>query len=521
MPNKSIELTPEELKTLLERVKAAVSEEDYEIIKDMTEIIQAMSQVVDQKAASVKRLLKQLFGQKSEKKKDVLNDQDNEEEPDHKPDEPRKKPKGHGRNGASAYTGAKRVQINHENLKHGEFCPLCLKGKVYRKSPGIVIRIVGSPPLGGTIYEMEKLRCNLCGETFTAKPPEDIGEKKYDETATAIIALLKYGNGFPFYRLEQLQKSLGVPVPATTQWDLLENSSSSAKPAYSELLRQAAQGDLFHIDDTTGKVLSLMKEGETENGRKGIFTTGILSKMEDWMAVLYFTGRNHAGENIDELLQKRLQGLSPPQLMCDALSRNIPKVLEVILSNCLTHGRRNFVDIINAFPDECRHVIEVLADVYHNDEIAKDKSMSPQERLAFHQAESRPLMDDLYTWFEQQLDEKKAEPNSGLGKAIAYMMKHWTPLTRFLEIPGAPLDNNICERALKKSIIHRKNSLFYKTQNGANVGDMFMSLIQTCNMAQENPFDYLVALQKNASEVKENPAKWLPWNFRHAIPSPN
>ena len=187
-------------------MKAAVSEEDYEIIKDMTEIIQAMSQVVDQKAASIKRLLKQLFGQKSEKKKDMLNDQDNED----KPDTPKKKPKGHGRNGASAYPGAKKVQVKHEKLKHGESCPLCLKGKVYRKSPGIAIRIMGSPPLGGTLYEMEKLRCNLCGETFTAKLPEDIGEKKYDDTATAIIALLKYGNGFPFYRLAQLQKDLGV-----------------------------------------------------------------------------------------------------------------------------------------------------------------------------------------------------------------------------------------------------------------------------------------------------------------------
>ena len=287
------------------------------------------------------------------------------------------------------------------------------------------------------------------------------------------------------------------------------------------MLKQAAQGELFHSDDTTAKVLSLMKEGKTENGRKGIFTTGILSKMEDRMAVLYFTGRNHAGENIDDLFQRRLQGLSPPQLMCDALSRNIPKVLEVILSNCLTHGRRNFVDIIDAFPDECRHVIKVLADVYHNDEMAKDKSMSPQERLTFHQAESKPLMDDLYTWFKQQLDEKRVEPNSGLGKAIAYMMKHWAPLTRFLEIPGAPLDNNICERALKKSIIHRKNSLFYKTQNGADVGDMFMSLIQTCNMAKENPFDYLVALQQNASVVAENPEKWLPWNFRQSTLTPN
>ena len=541
---KTIELSPEDLQALLERVKTVVSEEDYEIIKAMTEALQAMSQVVDQKAASIKRLLKQLFGHKSEKKKvvfdDSKNDQDGEKgsdpenkpddpDPENKPDEPdpkkkkepEKKPKGHGRNGVSAYPGAKKIQVNHESLKHGDPCPECLIGKVYRKSPGIVIRIVGSPPLEGTIYEAEKLRCNLCGETFTAKLPEDIGEQKYDETAAAIIALLRYGNGFPFYRLEQFQKNLGVPAPAATQWDLIKILVLLANPAYLEMLKQAAQGELFHIDDTTAKVLSIMKEGETENGRKGMFTTGILSKMEDRMAVLYFTGRNHAGENIDELLRKRLQGLSPPQLMCDALSRNIPKLLEVILEHCLTHNRRNFVDIIDAFPDECRHVIEILAKVYHNDEIAREKNMSPQDRLEFHQAESKPLMDDLFAWSKQQLDEKRVEPNSGLGKAIAYMMKHWVPLTRFLVIPGAPLDNNICERALKKSIIHRKNSLFYKTQNGADVGDILMSLIQTCNMAHENPFDYLVALQKNASAVAANPEKWLPWNFRQSIPSQN
>ena len=368
---------------------------------------------------------------------------------------------------------------------------------------------------------MEKLRCNLCGEIFTAKPPEDIGTKKYDETASAIIALLKYGNGFPFYRLQQFQADLGVPVPATTQWGLVESLALLIKPAYAEMLEQSAQGDLFYIDDTTGKILSLMKENKTQTGRKGIFTTGILSKMQDQVGVFYFTGRNHAGENIADLLQNRLQGLGPPGLMCDALSRNIPKDLEVILSNCLTHGRRNFVDVIDAFPDECRYVIESLAEVYKKDQIAREKNMSPRERLAFHQDESKSIMDDLHDWFEKQFDEKRAEPNSGLGKAITYMMKHWKALTRFLEIPGAPLDNNICERALKKVIIHRKNSLFYKTTKGAIVGDMFMSLIQTCNMARENAFEYLVALQKNALAVAANPQKWLPWNFRQAISSTN
>jgi len=439
-------------------------------------------------------------------------------------DDSNKKPpkKGHGRNGASAYTGAKKVFVSHESLKHGDPCPECINGKVYRcKIPKIVVRIVGSPPLQGTVYEMEKLRCNLCGEIFTATPPEDLGTQKYDETAAVTIALLKYANGLPFYRLEQLQASLGIPVPASTQWELAQVLGLQIKPLYLEMLRQAAQGRLFHIDDTKGRILSLIKMGETDSGRKGIFTTGILSKMEDRTFVLYFTGRNHAGENLKKLLENRVHGLSTPLLMCDALSRNTSEELAIILSNCLTHGRRNFVDVVSSFPEECEFVIETLAKVYHNDQIAKDKNMTPEQRLAFHQADSKPLMDALYSWLNKQLDEKLVEPNSGLGKAINYMLNHWKALTRFLQIPEAPLDNNICERALKKAIIHRKNSLFYKTEKGAMIGDIFMSLIQTCTMAGENPFDYLLALHKNPSQVTENPGNWLPWNFRQTITSPN
>ena len=147
--------------------------------------------------------------------------------------------------------------------------------------------------------------------------------------------------------------------------------------------------------------------------------------------------------------------------------------------------------------------------------------MSPEERLMFHQIESKPISDDLYDWFNEQFDGKLVEPNSDLGKAINHILKHWKTLTRFLEVLGAPLDNNICERALKRAIIHGKNSLFYKTQTGAETGDMLIILIQTCNMAKENAFEYLVTLQKNPSSVTANPERWQPWNFRGAIPATN
>ena len=139
------------------------------------------------------------------------------------------------------------------------------------------------------------------------------------------------------------------------------------------------------------------------------------------------------------------------------------------MGNCLAHGRRQFVEVVTNFPEECRHVLESLGAVYHNDAQAREQRMSPEERLRFHQEHSRPVMDKLHGWMEAQLSGHKTEPNSGLGKAIQYMLRHWKALTLFLHSAGAPLDNNVCERALKKAILHRKNSLFYKTLNGAQV----------------------------------------------------
>jgi transposase len=104
-----------------------------------------------------------------------------------------------------------------------------------------------------------------------------------------------------------------------------------------------------------------------------------------------------------------------------------------------------------------------------------------------------------------------------LGKAFTYMLKHWDALTLFLKIEGAPLDNNLCEQALKMAIRHRKNSLFYRTLHGAYIGDLFMSLIHTCRLSKVNPLHYLVALQRHSHEVFKNPHEWLPWNYEAAM----
>jgi len=523
---KRIDLNLDQVDALLKRVETgSLQDGDYEIIKAMVETIHLLSQSVDQKAASIRRLLRMLFGERTEKLKDVIKNKDessnSEADAENRTDRSDKpKPKGHGRNAAADYTGAEQIKVPHATLKIGDNCPGCLKGKLYEMNvPKLIVRVTGKAPLQASVYQMQKLRCNLCGDIFTAKTPPGIGEEKYDAASGTMIALLKYGSGLPFNRIEQLQGSLGVPLPASTQWEIADAVANKAAPAFDELIRQAAQGEVLYNDDTGNKILSLIREqlnSEDDPERKGMFTSAILSQGDKGKIALFFTGRNHAGENLAHVLSKRQSGLDPPIQMCDALSRNLPKELKTILANCLTHARRNFVDVLDSFPEQCQFVIEILGKVYKNDQVTKDQNLSAEKRLIYHQTHSQALMDQLKEWLDEQMKEKKVEPNSGLGKAITYMQNHWPALTLFLRVPNAPLDNNLCEQVLKRAILHRKNSLFFKTERGAYVGDLFMTLIHTCSLAKINPFHYLIALQEYSSQVYKNPQCWMPWNYKTA-----
>jgi transposase len=441
--------------------------------------------------------------------------------------------KGHGRNGADAYAAAK-IAVLHESLQPGDPCPKCDKGTVYETGrPGVLVRLVGQAPIEAKIYELQKLRCNLCGVVFTARSPDGVGAAKYDATAGSMIAVLKYGSGMPFHREEKLQASLGIPLPASTQWEIVHAKAERIEPAFAELLRQAAQGDVVYNDDTTVKILELMGQRASEpvlaeespedsanketSDRKGMFTSGIVSSTGERKIALFFSGRKHAGENLADVLAERVKALAAPIQMCDALTRNLPGELETIVAHCLAHGRRRFVEVADRFPEECRFVLESLAVVYHNDAIARQRKLSPSARRRFHQAQSGPTMEKLHLWLGRQLEGRRVEPNSSLGVAISYLLKHWERLTLFLRVPGAPLDNNICERALKRAILHRKNALFYKTCHGAHVGDILMSLIHTCALCGASPFDYLTEVDRHRDELNAAPQSWLPWNYRQTL----
>lgn len=517
-PIEPIDVSVEELERLVDEAgRRTLAAEEQTKLRGVVRTLEALTAMVAQRQTTIDQLRALLLGWRTtEKTKAVLGDpQADTHRQRPSSDNKTGKRKGHGRKGAAAYSTAPRVTVEHPTLKPADRCPHCLKGKVYKLTqPQPVVRIKGQPPLQATVYDLEALRCNGCGELFTPPPPDGADKGKYDETAVSMIAVMKYGGGVPFKRLERLQDQFGVPVPAATAWEMVAQAAASLMPVWEELIRQAAQGELVHNDDTKMKILAFIRQTVD---RTGLFTTGIVSISSGERIALFFTGEKHAGENLADLLTRRAAELVPPIQMCDALSRNAPGSLPVQLANCLAHARRHFVDVADSFPVQCRYVLETLGEVFHNDELARLQALSPDVRLSFHQRQSGPLMDGLFAWCNQQFDLRQVEPNSGLGKAIRYLLNHWPKLTLFLRVPGAPIDNNICERALKKVVLHRKNSLFYRSKNGASVGDLFMSLIYTAELSGANPFHYLTQLLRHSAQVARAPARWLPWNYTHTL----
>jgi len=518
-----------ELTAILDR--ASLSAEERDKLKAALDTLAFLTGEIGTKGMTIERLRRMVFGARTEKTEKIFPAAPKEAGGGSKPSgddnaaasgQPRERRPGHGRNGADSYPSATKVCVVHGTLHHGDRCPECLRGKLYgQPQPAVLVRIRGMAPLVATRYELERLRCNLCGEVFTAQAPQGVGEQKYDHSATAMIALLKYACGLPFHRIEKLQKNLGIPLPAATQWELVSAAANPLTATLHELIRQAAQGEVVHNDDTTMKLLSFgtspFPEDEQSEGRTGVYTTGIVSRVGAHDIALYFTGRRHAGENLARVLAERAAALPPPIQMCDALSHNTAGEFEAIVANCLAHARRQFVEVAPSFPEPCRYVLEALREVYRHDATARAEQMSPDTRLAFHQQHSGPPVRGLQWWLHEQLALRQVEPNSTLGGAVTYMLKHWKKLTLFLHEPGAPLDNNICERALKKAILHRKNSLFYKTENGAAVGDLYMSLTHTAELNHVDPFDYLVHLQRHATQATATPANWMPWNYRDTL----
>lgn len=366
-----------------------------------------------------------------------------------------------------------------------------------------------------TKHFVEKYRCGLCGYRVEAKVPEEWEDKQkvYTPELKTYLALHKFFLAVPYHRMDTYQKMLNVPLPDSTQWNLIESVASCCYPVFNYSKILAANSKIIWNDDTVNRILDVIAENKKkENDSTGMHTTCIMAETEDGHKIaLYLKGTQHSGENVEDILRERDDDKAPIIQMSDALAVNTPATIATIACYCLSHGFRKIEYLDEYFPLPCMSIMKKLGKVFAFD--GNTREMTDDERLAYHIEHSKPIMFALYAQIEDLLSSKDVEPNGELVKALRYFQNHWVELTRFLSVPGAPIDNNIVERALKLAIRVRKNALFYKSRYSAALSGMLISLIYTCTYSNVNPAIYLTALQKNAEAVTKNPQLWMPWNF--------
>ena len=326
----------------------------------------------------------------------------------------------------------------------------------------------------------------------------------------------------------------GRALSASTIFDQCEHLADAFNPVYRALQWAAATSAVFHIDDTTHRILEARpvkrRRGGVERTRSGVYASALLGAVRDdgggrdgadggdteRRVVLYQTNIGHAGEWLEQILVHRPDGLEAPIVMSDALASNRVHDHAVKIASCNAHARRGFVEVASHYPEEVRFALETYQRVWAAETHCTDHGLDPGARLAYHQGHSAEPMATLRAWCERELESGAVEANGTLGQAMGYFLRHYENLTLFLREPAAPIDNNEIERLLKLVVRSRKNSSFYRSEVGAGVADVISSVLGTCHENGLNAFDYLCAVQRHAELVRGEPERWLPWNWQSA-----
>jgi hypothetical protein len=463
------------------------------------------------------------------------------DQPEPKKPDP-KKPRGHGRNGASAYTTAQHFFHKLALGVIGALCEACSLGKMYEYREKIVIRIIGQPLFGAELHHYEQARCRVCGHVVRAAGPAHVHEGvgsdyvRYDWSACAMLMVMHYFGGAPFKRLESLHQGWGIPMPDANQWDVVNEGDDLLLPLYKALERHAIQkATNFRIDDTGSMVIALQKQiaaeiaalrllGEsTKAVRTGINATGLYWETPNGPVVLFYTGRHHAGEIVDQLLRRRL--LSSPKLVkcTDGASKNFDHEHgdKLVESTCNAHAFLKFRDIRDKYPTEYAEAGSVYKQVFDHDDQAKALGLTAVDRMIYHRQHSRPLMEELKQKCQEKINSKLVEPNSALWEPLTFVVNQWDRLIRFCEVPDVPLDTNLVEQALIMPVRYLGGSFNYQTEDGAVVGDHVMSLIATARANDVEPVAYLTQCLRCHEDLAKRPDQYLPWVYRERLKEGN
>jgi hypothetical protein len=459
-----------------------------------------------------------------------------------KPENPKeeKKPRkgGNGRNSEKDYQASLVINCSLcKSEKAGEICPKCGNSTLYDSGETSQIKLIGSAPVFAVRFVQEISKC-ICGAIFKGKIPEKYNDlynsPKYTPSALSSIIHSKYDIGVPFGSLSKFQQNCGVPLPASTQSNKINEHEDLFSKLFSHMMLTAANLDVFGMDDTSIKISEGNKKNLNKkqiNAHGSVFVCHDLEKNNK--VIIYDFSFDHAGIFLLKILSLRNKNLDSPICISDALPCYLPYIKEskAIKANCNSHARRKFFYDRNE--DElCEKIISNYKIIYQNDKLCKQEKKDPKERQVYHEESSQEAMGNIFLICEyitsnpseeKSLEIKKilklakhfypSEPSSELYKNATYVLKNKESLSQFLRTPAVPLDTNYVENKIKAIIEIRKKGLFFYSVKSAILSAKILSLIETAQENGKNSWEYIEFVIKNKKEAIQNPEKFMPWNY--------
>lgn len=434
-----------------------------------------------------------------------------------------------GKCGVDSFPLAKKCHHHHTELKPGDECPECRKGKLKLARPRQQILFEGAPPIQPVAHFLYDLKCKLCDKIFRVKPPSWAQEEglgicdRYGYSAIAMIVIIKYFADLPWYRNARLHGMFDINLSPSSQFDQTEKLANVMKPVADLERLIAAQSGLFMIDDTNHNILDQSSEVKIRRTtgeavlREGCHSSVVIAFNKSGHPIVQVkTGIIHAGEWLDQILLSRKPNLPKPLVASDRLSANKVTVTPVVEVACNQHARQNFYNDRANGPKLVQTFLDWYRKIFKND--AATREMTSFERLVYHRKNSAPIMDNIVTEASRLLEEKVVTPNSSIGGDCQYILNHEPELRGFHTHEGAPLSNNLTERVILYLVLLRKNIHFFKTTTGAAIADTIFSIGLSAFLSGTNLFQYFRLATLNAEDVRKNPENWLPWKFNERYP---
>ncbi len=473
-----------------------------ELLKQLIGVIESLKETIEKKDSELAELRRLMFGTKSERMPSISSELKKRRSSSQK-----KADKATTQKKRSASRKAKKELPTEDivNEVTGELvCPLCGGNQFKDLTEGEVSYEFEYVPakLVRRRHIRKKKACQCGGHIVTAPGPIRVSDGvQYGPGFHSHVVVSKCADSLPLYRQAKIFSRAGLSVCRSTLGDVFHRSASLLEPLHKRMLELIAKEAYVRADETPQPVLDKKK---VHKGYMWNFNTDDL--------VAYVFSPNRSGETPEKIL-----GDSTGLLQVDAFSGynrvTTPKGRKRV--GCWAHVRRKFFDAQSLAPDECKHALETILELYEVEYAAAEQNvLGTDKHLAMRKAKSKKLLGNFKKWLEKQ--KKAFPPRSKMGQAVGYALKQWNTLTVFLDDAKLQLDNNVSERMLRLIVLGRKNFLFVGNNGAGHNLAILQSFVSTALLNDINPQEYLadvlIRIQTHPQSKIDDllPHRWKP-----------